>query len=103
MKGTTEDAALSARIAALRAQVDEVDDALVELLAARATVVGALWNAKQEAGVDVKDPEREAAVFARLRAAAAASGLEPSAVYEVFRGIVGVPLSAELAAKARGT
>jgi chorismate mutase len=96
------ESAIAARIAGLRARIDEVDDAIVALLAARATLVGALWHAKAEAGVDVKDPEREEAVFARLRAAAATAGLDPEAVDEVFRGIVGAALSAELAAKVRG-
>lgn len=93
---------IAARVAALRAQIDEVDDAIVGLLAARATLVAALWKAKAEAGVDVRDPEREEAVFARLRAAAATAGLDPGAVDEVFRGIVGAPLSEELAERVRG-
>ena len=72
-------AALAATIDRLRAGIDEVDDAIVALLARRAALVGELWEAKLAAGVGVRDPEREAAVFARLRAAAATAGLDPEA------------------------
>jgi chorismate mutase len=79
-------------IEALRRRIEAVDDAILGLLAARAELVSELWTHKRAAGVDVHDPEREEIVFARLRVAAATSGLDPEAVDEVFRSIVGRPL-----------
>ncbi len=75
-----------------RARIDAIDDAIVALLAERAARVDALWRHKAATGVPVKDPAREAAVFARLRARAEAVGLDPQAVERVFRAIVGARL-----------
>ncbi|MFN7146473.1 MAG: chorismate mutase [Myxococcota bacterium] len=76
----------------IRARIDAVDDALVGLLAERAALVAELWAAKAAAGVGVRDPAREADVYARLRARAEAAGLDADAVERVFRAIVGVDL-----------
>lgn len=77
---------------AIRARIDAVDDAIVALLAERAALVAEMWAAKAAAGVGVKDPAREADVYARLRTRAEAAGLDGDKVERVFRGVVGVDL-----------
>lgn len=72
-----------------RDAIDRVDDAILELLAERAALVRALWADKQAAGRPQVDPTREAEIFARLRAAAEARGLDPEAVEAIFRRVVG--------------
>jgi chorismate mutase len=84
--------AYAAEVAAHRARIDALDDAIVALLAARAAEVAALWEAKGAAGDAVHDAPREAAVYSRLRTTAADAGLAPDAVEAVFRTIVGARL-----------
>jgi chorismate mutase len=90
--GAADPRAHAALVAAHRARIDALDDALVALLAERAAVVADLWAAKGAHGEPVRDAAREAAVYARLRTRARAAGLEPDAVEAVFRAIVGARL-----------
>ena len=52
---------------ALRAQVDELDRRIVELLNARARVVVEIGRLKQQSDTPVYAPDREKAILARLR------------------------------------
>jgi chorismate mutase len=61
----------------LRASIDNVDAALVHLLAERFKFTQAVGHLKAEAGLPPADPERESLQIARLRALAAESGLDP--------------------------
>lgn len=73
----------------LRGVIDELDDRLLELLAARAAAVDELWAWKTKHGVAQKDPAREAALRERLARRAEALGLDPAAIARVLDGIVG--------------
>jgi chorismate mutase len=64
-------------LANLRASIDNIDAALVHLLAERFKFTQAVGHFKAQAGLPPADPEREAQQIARLRALAAASGLDP--------------------------
>lgn len=86
----TED--LEAELARRRKALDALDDRLVELLAERAALVKDLWALKRRHQVERVDPAREAAVIARLTARATARGLDPRAVAEVLRAVVGKQL-----------
>jgi chorismate mutase len=55
-----------ATIAALRAEIDALDDRLVPLLEARARVALALGEVKRAAGLPLRDAPREAEILARL-------------------------------------
>lgn len=72
-----------------RARIDALDDAIVDLLAERAGVVATLWAQKRAAGIPVRDPAREAEIFARVRQRAVERGLDPDRVEAVFRAVVG--------------
>jgi chorismate mutase len=76
-------------MSATRADIDALDDAIVDLLARRAEVVAALWAAKRAEGRPLHDAAREAEVLARVRVRAAARGIDPDAVEATFRTVLG--------------
>src|SRR5215470_17586352 len=71
----------------LRAQIDAVDDEILERLNARAELVAEVGRAKQEQGAAVYEPTRERRIIERLRADN--RGPFPSAALApVFREII---------------
>jgi chorismate mutase len=77
---------------ALRAQLDEVDEELIRLLAHRAGIVEEIWAWKASNGVPRIDPARETEMKTRLLADAEALGLKREAVAAIFDRIIGVAL-----------
>jgi len=77
---------MSARkdIEALRAEIDGIDERIVELLEERVKLVRAIATYKAAAGLPLVDPAREAAIVAR---AAERSTLSEEALREAFEGI----------------
>lgn len=65
------------RLAAYRASIDNIDAALVHLLAERFKITKAVGRHKAAVGLPAADPEREAAQIARLRRLAAEADLDP--------------------------
>jgi chorismate mutase len=61
----------------LRDSIDNIDAALVHLLAERFKCTQAVGRLKAEHGLPPADPEREAAQITRLRALARAAKLDP--------------------------
>jgi len=62
---TTSDAALQE----LRDQVSETDRAIVELVSRRLDLVRRIWRRKEELGLAVVDPQREARMLEELEQA----------------------------------
>lgn len=62
----------------LRDSIDNIDAALVHLLAERFKCTQRVGHLKAAAGLPPADPEREAAQIARLRALAEESHLDPA-------------------------
>lgn len=81
-------------IDALRAALDDVDAALIALLARRAALVAELWAWKDAHGLPRFDPAREASLRAAVARRASELGLSPAAVDAVFAAIVGKDLRA---------
>jgi chorismate mutase len=81
-------------IAALRAAIDEADDAILQAVERRIEAVRALHDHKQATGVSLSDPGREQEIRERLQGAAGVlnarevDGLITS-VLEVTRSAVG--------------
>jgi chorismate mutase len=71
-----------------RASIDNIDAALVHLLAERFKITQAVGEYKAANGLPAADPEREQAQIARLRALAVESGLDPHFTEEFLRFIV---------------
>lgn len=75
-------------LASYRASIDNIDAALVHLLAERFKITQAVGRHKAEVGLPASDPAREEQQVARLRALAAESGLDPTFGEAVLRFIV---------------
>ena len=66
------------QLRSFRASIDNIDAALVHLLAERFKITKAVGRHKAEIGLPAMDPERESEQITRLRALAAESGLDPA-------------------------
>jgi len=71
-----------------RASIDNIDAALVHLLAERFKITQAVGRYKAEAGLPASDPGREQQQIGRLRALAVESGLDPHFTEAFLRFIV---------------
>jgi chorismate mutase len=64
-------------LAKLRSSIDNLDAAMVHLLAERFRCTHAIGELKARHGLAARDPRREAAQLKRIRTLAAQSGLDP--------------------------
>ena len=76
------------RLEEFRASIDNIDAALVHLLAERFKITQAVGRYKADVGLPPADPEREQQQIARLRALAEESGLDPVFTEKFLRFIV---------------
>jgi chorismate mutase len=76
------------QLARFRASIDNIDAALVHLLAERFKITQAVGEFKAAHGLPAADPEREAAQIARLRGLAVDAGLDPAFTEQFLRFIV---------------
>ena len=77
-----------AQLAEYRASIDNIDAALVHLLAERFKVTKAVGRYKKESQLAPADPGREEIQLARLRGLAEESGLDPAFTEKFLRFIV---------------
>lgn len=83
---TREDA--EAELLRLRGSIDNMDSALVHLLAERFKVTQRVGELKAAAGMPPADPEREAAQIQRLRGLAVEAHLDPNLAEKFLNFIV---------------
>jgi chorismate mutase len=76
------------QLRAYRASIDNIDAALVHLLAERFKITKVVGRHKAVVGLPPMDPDREAEQVARLRALAAESGLDPAFTEAFLRFIL---------------
>ena len=84
-----------AELTALRDQIDEVDKALLSLLAKRLELVAEVGEVKSQYGLPIYVPEREAAMLASRREEAAALGVPPDLIEDVLRRVMRESYSSE--------
>ncbi|MCK6545176.1 chorismate mutase [Myxococcota bacterium] len=72
-------------LAARRAEIDEVDRGLLELVARRRRLVAEIFDRKTELGLPLVDAEREAQLLASRRVIAEALGVAPELAEALFR------------------
>jgi chorismate mutase len=79
---------VDAQLTEYRASIDNIDAALVHLLAERFKITKAVGRYKAEAHLPAADPDRERVQIERLRALAEESGLDPAFTEKFLRFIV---------------
>ena len=84
-----------AELTALRDQIDEVDKALLDLLARRLELVAEVGEVKSRFGLPIYVPEREASMLASRRAEAEALGVPPDLIEDVLRRVMRESYSSE--------
>ncbi len=77
-----------ARLSAFRESIDNIDAALVFMLAERFKITQAVGQYKAANGLPPADPGREAEQIARLRALAASANLDPEFSEKFLRFII---------------
>ena len=77
-----------ARLEALRASIDNIDTALIHMLAERFRCTQEVGRLKAEREMPASDPEREARQIARLRALAEDAHLDPEFAEKWFNFVV---------------
>jgi chorismate mutase/prephenate dehydratase len=77
-----------ARLERLRAELDAIDDRIVDELAARLRVIGVIAAFKETHAAAVRDQPREAALLERLQARARELRIDPHFVTRLFREIL---------------
>jgi chorismate mutase len=84
----------------LRQRIDEIDEDLVRLLNERARCALRIGQVKKDMGLPMYQPEREAEVLRRVRAAAVAGSgpLGPDGIARVFERIIDEARGLELKA-----
>ena len=76
------------QLAEYRASIDNIDAALVHLLAERFKITKAVGEYKARAALPPADPDRESIQINRLRLLAADSGLDPAFTEKFVRFVV---------------
>lgn len=71
-----------------RASIDNIDAALIHMLAERFKITKRVGEHKAAAGYDAADPDRETVQIARLRSLADDAGLDPTFSEKLLRFIV---------------
>ena len=78
----------AADLITLRDRIEAVDRQIITLLAERQEIVKGVVEAKLTSASPFRDREREEALIARLRAMAAAAGLDPHQIERIYRVVM---------------
>lgn len=86
---------MAQELTVLRDQIDEVDKALLDLLARRLHLVAEVGEVKSRYGLPIYVPEREASMLASRREEAQALGVPPDLIEDVLRRVMRESYSSE--------
>ena len=76
------------RLAELRAQIDSLDEELLQLLAKRLNIVHKIGEVKLQHGLPIYVPQRESEMLQKKREAATQLGLSPNLIEDILRRIM---------------
>ncbi len=79
---------MSDPLAPLRAEIDALDRALIDLLSERTRLTARIGEIKQAQALPLYAPDREAALLATRRQQASAVGLDPALIEDVLRRVM---------------
>ena len=85
----------SERLADLRSQIEELDQAVVRLVARRRGLARDIGAAKRAAGLPAVDPDRERAVLARVTAVARAEGMPDQEIRRLYELLIEMSRTAQ--------
>ncbi|CAP43149.1 tyrA [Bordetella petrii] len=80
--------ATQSELAALRAEIDEIDQQIMLLLGVRFRCTDMIGELKQASGLDPADPERAAQQLERIRHLAIDAGVPPDLAATILRAII---------------
>lgn len=80
----------AATLGTLREEIEQVDAALIDMIAQRMALAKAIRQVKARAGQPVLDPAREAAVVSRASARARAAGLPEDDIRALYWKLMAV-------------
>jgi chorismate mutase / prephenate dehydratase len=100
--GRTPVEAETVELAAIRAEIERVDEAIVFLIDERLRLARRVGELKRTVGMGVLDPSREATVVRRAGALARDRGLDDEAVRDVFWRLIEMARSAQGSGGGRG-
>ncbi len=87
-ESTQVDRAVAERLAALRTRIDAIDSRLIALLGERQKEVAEVVALKREHRLPVYHPAREEDLISERRAKAAAAGVDPQFVEDIYRAVL---------------
>ena len=79
-----------------RAQIEEVDSGILELMARRVDLARDVLAAKQERGLPIDDPEQNGRVLDRATGLAMERGLDVGPVREIFKILIRMNIEKQL-------
>lgn len=90
LRTTDEEPAPDEALTRLRTRIEEIDRAVVQLLAERVELARRVGPMKQRAGLPTLDPTREAAVVRRAGSLAREAGIDDEEVRGIFWRVIGL-------------
>jgi chorismate mutase len=85
----------SERLAELRSQIEELDQAIVRLVARRRDLARDIGAAQRAAGLPAVDPDREHAVLERVTAVARAEGMPDREIRRLYELLIEMSRTAQ--------
>ncbi len=84
------------RLSQLRVEIEEIDEALIDLIVKRVNVGTTIGRTKTAAGLAICDPAREAAVVRHAGARARSAGLDEEGVRQLYWALVALSRRSQL-------
>jgi chorismate mutase/prephenate dehydrogenase len=95
-------AATKPQLDKLRERITQLDDEIIRLIGERRTVATEIGSVKQDLGLPVLDPAREARVVRRVEERARELGVDPELARDVIRRIISAARQAQASSDGPG-